>query len=98
MTVQEKSERYSPHGYGYVKVYRKLLTSAVFQSEKLLKVWIWCLIRANWHEATCFFEGKEIPLEAGQFITGRFTGSEELGMGASTFYKLIKKLEEIVIV
>ena len=93
--VSDVSERYSPHGNGYIKMYRKLLTSAVFQSEKLLKVWIWCLIRANWHEATCFFEGKEIPLEIGQFITGRYTGSEECGLNSSTFYKCIKKLEEI---
>jgi hypothetical protein len=95
MQINESSPRYSPHGNGYIKVYRKLLTSAVFQSERLLKIWIWCLIRANWHEATCFFEGKEIPLEQGQFITGRFAGSDECGMNAGTFYKCIKKLEEI---
>ena len=76
-------------------MYRKILTSAVFQSEKLLKVWIWCLVRANWHDAVCFFEGKEIRLETGQFLTGRFSGSEECSMNPSTFYKCIKKLEEI---
>jgi hypothetical protein len=94
MKVCDISSRYSPHGNGYIKMYRKLLTSAVFQNEKLLKVWIWCLIRANWHEATCIFEGKELKLERGTFLTGRYSGSEECNMAPKTFYNQLLKLQE----
>ena len=95
MQISDISSRYSPHGSGYIKVYRKLLTSAVFENEKLLKIWIWCLIRANWFEAPCMFEGKELHLDRGTFITGRYTGAEQCNMNPSTFWKCIKKLEEI---
>ena len=95
MKISDISSRYSPHGSGYIKVYRKLLTSAVFENEKLLKIWIWCLIRANWFEAPCMFEGKELQLDRGMFITGRYTGAEQCNMNPSTFWKCIKKLEEI---
>lgn len=90
--MKERSERYSPHGNGYVKMYRKLLTSAVFQNEKLLKVWVWCLIRANWTEPSVFFDGKQIKLRVGQFITGRFTGAEQCNMKPKTFYNQLLKL------
>jgi hypothetical protein len=93
--VKEPSVRYHPHGDGYVKVYRKLLTSAVFQNEKLLKVWIWCLIRANWTESPIFFDGEEITLQRGQFVTGRFTGSEQCNMNPKTFYNQLQKLAEM---
>jgi hypothetical protein len=93
--INEQSLRYSPHGKGYVKVYRKLLTSSVFESPNLLKVWIWCLIRANWTDATAMFEGREIQLERGQFITGRFTGAKSCNMVPGTFYKNILKLKKI---
>ena len=32
---------------GWIKLHRKLLTSNVFDNEKLLKVWIWCLMKAT---------------------------------------------------
>jgi hypothetical protein len=95
MIISDISDRYSPNGGGYIKMYRKLLTSAVFENSNLLKIWIWCLIRANWTETATMFDGGQIPLEVGQFITGRYSGSGECGMNPSTFYKLLKKLEQI---
>jgi hypothetical protein len=95
MQISDISSRYSPHGNGYIKMYRKLLTSSVFENPNLLKVWIWCLIRANWIETTTMFDGEETPLEIGQFITGRFTGSGECNMSPTTFYGNLKKLEQI---
>ena len=35
---------------GYIKLYRKLLESPIFQNEKALKVWIWCLCKATHKE------------------------------------------------
>lgn len=80
-------------GNGFITLHRKLLDSAVFDNPNDLKIWIWCLLRANHAQNTFFFGGEEIKVERGQFIYGRFTASKELKMNASTVYKILKKLE-----
>jgi hypothetical protein len=95
MQVNEPSQRYSHHGNGWIKVYRKILTSAVFENPNMLKIWVWCLIRANWTETTTMFDGGELELQIGQFVTGRYTGSGECNMSPTTFYGNLKKLEQI---
>lgn len=81
---------------GWIKLYRKSIDSIVFQNEKLWKVWCWCLIRAN-HKSghSEYFEGKEITLNPGQFITGRFQGAEQCNMKPSTFRDQISKLKAL---
>jgi hypothetical protein len=93
MTVCDISERYVPHGRGYIKVYRKLLSSAVFHDEGTLKVWMWCLLRANYDPVPLDFAGEEISIQPGQFVTGRFSAARELNMTDSRVYRLLKKLE-----
>lgn len=81
-------------GNGFITLHRKLLDSAVFNNPNDLKVWIWCLLRANHAQNTFFFGGEEITVGRGQFIFGRFTASSELKMNPSTIYKILKKLEK----
>jgi DNA-binding Lrp family transcriptional regulator len=85
--------------FGYVKLYHKLLDSRVFQNEGLLKVWIWCLLRASYKERWVSLKvGKgqtEIHLLPGQFIFGRKTAAKDLKMNPSTVWKRIKKLENM---
>jgi hypothetical protein len=88
------SDRGSPHGEGYVKVYRKLLTSRAFQDEGTLKVWIWCLLRANYQPVPIEFGGESIDLEPGQFITGTFSASDELRMAKSRVWRILDKLKK----
>ncbi len=84
---------------GYVKLYRKLIDSRTFQNEGLLKVWIWCLLKANHKEAWVPISiGKgitEIHVEPGQFIFGRDKAAAELRMNPSTVWKRIKKLKNL---
>ncbi len=93
MNDQKADFRESPHGKGYIRVYRKLLTSAVFQDEGTLKVWMWCLLRANYSPRPMDFAGEQVELKRGEFITGRIHASAELGMSESRTWRLIKKLE-----
>jgi uncharacterized phage protein (TIGR02220 family) len=80
---------------GYIKLYRKLLASSIFHNEKLLKVWIWCLLKAS-HKGYKHVVGlQEIELSEGQFVTGRFKGSTELKMNPSTFYKYLISLKNL---
>lgn len=84
---------------GYIKLYRKLLTSQVFVNPTKLKIWIWIILKAN-------FKNKHVPVKTGkgvtevqvlrgQFIFGRNKAAEELNINSHTIYYNIKKLEEI---
>ncbi|MBU1177148.1 MAG: hypothetical protein ABIG88_01320 [Patescibacteria group bacterium] len=78
---------------GWIKLYRKLLHDPIFTSDKGLKIWIWCLLRAN-HKNTEIFLGRQrIILKQGQFVFGRYTASEELKISPSTTWFWIKKLK-----
>ena len=92
----ERSLRYNPDGEGFLKLYRKLLSSAVFRNSRLLHVWVWCLCRAKWREETViFFQGEQLTLARGQFVTGRNVGSEQCNMKPSTWWDNLTKLEEM---
>lgn len=80
----------------WVKLHRQLLDSQVFQDVALLKVWIWCLLRANWKEVwipTTSGRGTtQTQLLPGQFICGRNAAAVELKMKPTTVRDRLKKL------
>lgn len=79
----------------WIKLYRKLLVSPIFENEKALKVWIWCMLKAT-HIKRDQLVGKQIVhLEKGQFVTGRKKASDELRMKDRTVYDYFKLLEEL---
>lgn len=82
---------------GYVKLYRQLLDSTQFADPIRLKVWIWCLIKAN-HKtrAVPLKTGKgytTVMVKRGQFIFGRNKASDELNVAGSTVLRHLEKLE-----
>jgi DNA-binding Lrp family transcriptional regulator len=84
---------------GFVLLYRKLLDSPVFANEGLLKVWTWCLLRASytrryWSVPTGRGQ-TTVEILPGQFIFGRKTAADELGMRASTVHDRIRRLEQL---
>lgn len=55
---------------GWVMFYRKSLNSSVWKNPKIWMVWSWILLKAA-HQKTIFpFNGEDITLYPGQFITG----------------------------
>ena len=84
--------------YGYIKLHRRILGSRVFLNEGLLKVWIWCLLRANhqetWETIKTGRGVSEIHLAPGQFIFGRKSASQKLRMHESTIWKRMGKLKK----
>ena len=80
---------------GWISLHRKLLDSTVFQNADLLKVWIWCLLKATHKDYETLVGLQVVELLPGQFVTGRFKGSEELKMNPSTFYKYLKILQDL---
>lgn len=86
---------------GYVKVWRKTQDSAVFQSEGLLKVFIWCLMRAAYKESFVMVRTgrgvSEVRLSPGSFLFGRESAAKELDMPPTTVWKRMLKLEKLEI-
>lgn len=81
--------------FSYVKLFRKSLESTVFQNANLWQVWSYCMMRANHKTTSILFEGKEIILQPGQFICGRYEGSKACKMKPSTFRNQITKLKQV---
>ena len=79
----------------YIKLFRKLLNSPIFENEKALKIWIWCLLKAAHKKREQLVGQQIVNLEKGEFVFGRKQASEELKMTESTIYKYIKLLEKL---
>ena len=75
---------------GYIKLHRKILDNGVFADAELLKVFIWCILKANTMPNVIY--GRKV--DVGQFITGRITAAEELRLKPSTVYKRIQVLKK----
>ena len=80
---------------GWIKLHRKLKDSLVFDNPDLLKVWIWCLLKATHDDYIQMIGLQEVELKKGQFIFGRKVAANELKMSESKTYRLIKKLENM---
>lgn len=79
---------------GYIKLYRKLIKSPIFQNEKLLKIWIWCLCRANHCDTETIVGLRKVQLQKGQFVFGLIKASQELQIPKTTLYRNLKTLCE----
>lgn len=84
---------------GFILLSRNILESDVFASQKLLKIWVWCLCKANFKDKTIPLKvgkgEKILKVKRGSFVFGRNKAEEELFIDGSTIYKSIKKLEEM---
>ena len=84
---------------GYISLYRSLLASAAFQDSDLLKVWVWCLLRANYKErwwSARTGRGKTvIHLLPGQFVFGRHSAAQQLDMKPSSVRNRMARLEKL---
>ena len=79
----------------YIKLFRKLLNSPIFENEKALKIWIWCLLKATHREREQLVGRQVVHLEKGQLVFGRKKASEELKMKERTLYDYLKLLEQL---
>lgn len=79
----------------WIKLYRKILKSPIWENEKALKVWIWCLVKATHEERIQLVGQQEILLQKGQFVFGRKKASKELQMSESMVYRYMKVLEKL---
>lgn len=69
---------------GWVKLHRKIIGNKIWDSPVGLKVWLWCLLKASHKESEVLVGFKTVKLLRGQFVFGRLSASEELGISPST--------------
>ena len=74
---------------GYVKLWRKILESEVFQDDWLFRLFCWCVLNARYQDTE-----SENGRRLGQFVTGRFKAAAELGVSPSRVYTGLKRLEK----
>ena len=81
----------------WIRLYRKTIDSQVFKNEGLLKVWVWCLLKASYKKRWVTIKaGKsiiEVEIKPGQFIFGRKSAGKILDMSPSTIWKRMQKLK-----
>ena len=84
---------------GWIKLHRKLLEGRIFQDPVLLKVWVWCLLRAvhkdQWVTVKTGRGETIVHLERGQFLFGRNSASLYLTMPPSTLRRKLLILCEL---
>lgn len=84
---------------GWFRMHRKIIDSRVFQNDALLKVWVWCLARANyseqWVAVTTGRGVSEVHLMPGQFIFGRKAAAKQLRMKPGSVRNRMEKLRTL---
>src|SRR5205085_3586487 len=82
---------------GWLRLYRQIGESPVFDSPQDLKVWIWCLISASHQKRrVSMASGRgfvEVEIEPGQFICGRKSAAKKLRMKGSTITDTMRRLQ-----
>lgn len=79
----------------FITLHRKILKSACFDDAELFKLWVWCLLRANYKDREVVHAGQVVKLERGQFITGRFMAIKELNLSVKKYRTRIELLEKM---
>lgn len=78
---------------GWIKIHRKLLESSVFAHAEYTHVWVWCLLKATHKPQKFPFNGKDIEIKEGEFITGRGKACKELHISQQSFRTVIDYLK-----
>lgn len=72
----------------WIKLHRCITESGLFADDWLTRLWIWCLVRANYGPQT--FYGATI--HPGEFVTSMENAAEVLGKSKSTVWRGLQKL------
>lgn len=72
---------------GWVSIHRKSLKSTVWKNPIVWFVWSWCLMKANHDKCKFPFNGNDMEVLPGQFITGRKKALSELPGVTSQMYR-----------
>jgi DNA replication protein DnaD len=72
---------------GWICLHRKSIESTVFENPFTWQVWTWCLMKANHEEKEIPFNGKDIMIKRGQFVTGQTKALKEMKKMSARKYR-----------
>lgn len=78
---------------GWIKLHRKSLHSTVWKNPVVWMVWSWCLMKANHKPCNFPWNGGDIELKEGFFVTGRDKAVSEIPISAQQWRTAITYLK-----
>ena len=82
----------------WLKLYRGIINSSVFDNPDVLKVFIWILCKANYTKNEAVIGLQSVAVEKGQMVFGRKTAARELKMNESKVYRIVTLLEKVGVI
>lgn len=79
----------------WVKVSRKLLTSAIASKPEYLAVWMHLILSASYKPGEVLVGHQVVRLEAGQLVFGRIKFAQQIGVSEHTLRMALKSLETL---
>ena len=80
---------------GWIKLHRQLLDNPISTRANWAWLWITLLLLANHEEKKIIWNGKEVMLSPGSFLTGRKALSKQTGIPQTTIERALTFFEEI---
>ncbi len=77
--------------HGYIKLYRKVMDSFVWTNPQMFKLWMLCLMKASHDDRRFLFNGQEIRVSSGQFVTGRDALGKEYNEGTQSDQQVVSR-------
>jgi hypothetical protein len=90
MQINEYQENYVT---GWIKLYRSIQNKGWYKKPDYVLLWVHILIKANHQGKEFWFNGENVKLKQGQFITGRKSLSSETGISESKIQRILKFFE-----
>lgn len=75
----------------WLKLYRSIVDTAFWHDDWLVRLWIWCLVKANYSDSSW----RGLPIRRGEFITGRNSAADELGVSPSKWLRGVMRLVDL---
>jgi len=91
MNIEDIQENYNT---GFIKIFRSLKNKGWYKKSEYIHLWIHLLIKATHKGIEYYFNGENIKLNPGQFITGRKTLSSETGINESKIERILNFFEK----
>ena len=91
MKVEDIQENYIT---GWISIYRSLILKGWYKKSDYLHLWIHILIKATHKGIEFMFNGKNLKLNPGQFVTGRKVLSMETGINENKIERILTFFEK----
>ena len=79
---------------GWIKIHRKVIDKGWFKKSNYVHVWCYLLLKASYRDKEYLWNGENILLEPGQFITGRKQISSDTGIPETTVERILEFFEK----